>query len=168
MKYRLGSRTIQATLILCMTMTVAAFDMPQEEPEEIVTIEEDELPLADIVDPYDYPIEFEWDYEDTVEFIDPVRMRVTCYVPTGNPTASGVMPFEGMCAAKREWIGKVAILYDEDMKYVGVFEILDTGGHERITSGKSIDVFRDSIESAHAWIDEHGDYMYCQIVDAKG
>lgn len=101
-------------------------------------------------------------------FVEPVKMRVTCYLPTGNPTASGIMPFEGMCAAKRDWIGKVAVLYTEDMEYVGCFEILDTGGHERIKSGKSIDIFRDDMERANAWIQEYGDYMYVQVISADG
>lgn len=101
-------------------------------------------------------------------FIEPVKMRVTCYVPTGNPTKSGMMPKEGFCAARSDWIGKVAVVYDMDMNLVGYFEINDTGSHARIKSGKSIDIFRDNMERAREWVRTYGDYMYVQIIDAEG
>jgi len=101
-------------------------------------------------------------------YIEPVKMRVTCYTATGNPTASGMIPQEYICAAKRDWLGKVAVVYTMDMEYVGCFEIRDTGGHERIRNGTSIDIYRDSLERAYEWVREYGDYMMVQIVDAKG
>ena len=97
------------------------------------------------------------------------KMRVTCYAPTGNPTASGVMPFEGGCAGRRDWIGGVAIVYDLDMNYICTLQINDTGGHKRIKNGSSIDVYRDSLERCYEWVRQYGDYLYVQIVpDAKG
>lgn len=101
-------------------------------------------------------------------WIEPVKMRVTCYVPTGNKTADGTVPYEGICAAKREWIGKTAIVYDQDMRYVGVFEIRDTGGAKRIKNGTSIDIFRDTLERCYEYEREHGMYGYVQIVEADG
>ena len=101
-------------------------------------------------------------------YVEPVRMRVTCYLPTGNRTADGTVPYEGICAARRDWIGKVAVVYDADMRYVGVFEIRDTGGHERIRNGSSIDIYRDNMERAREWIATYGDYMYVQIMEAEG
>lgn len=102
------------------------------------------------------------------EYVDPVRMRITCYLPTGNKTADGTVPYEGICAAKRDWIGKVAVVYTEDMEYIGTFEIRDTGGHKRIKNGTSIDIFRDNMSRAKEWVKTYGDYGYVQIMDADG
>ena len=104
----------------------------------------------------------------TAPFVEPELMRVTCYVPTGNPTCTGVMPFEGGCAAKREWVGCVAVVYDRDMNLIGFYTINDTGGHKRIKNGTSIDIFRNNMDRARAWVKEYGDYMYVQIIDAEG
>lgn len=98
----------------------------------------------------------------------PVKMRVTCYLPTGNPTASGVMPFKGGCAAKRDWMGCAAVLYTLDGEYIGVWDINDTGGHDRIKSGKSVDLFMPTMEEAKEWIREYGDYLLVQIIPAEG
>lgn len=97
------------------------------------------------------------------------KMRVTCYAPTGNPTASGVMPFEGGCAGRRDWIGGVAVLYDLDMNYICTLQINDCGGHQRLRSGQSIDVYRDSLARCYEWIAEHGDFLMVQVIpDAEG
>lgn len=102
-------------------------------------------------------------------YVEPVKMRVTCYLPTGNPTASGVMPFVGGCAAKREWMGGVAVLYTMDGEFVAYMDINDTGGHERIKNGSCIDVFVPDMEAAREWIATYGDYMMVQILpEAKG
>ena len=102
-------------------------------------------------------------------FHEPVKMRVTCYAPTGNPTASGVMPFEGGCAAKRDWIGGVAVVYDLEMNFICTLQINDCGGHERLKSGQSIDVYRESLDRCYDWVAEYGDYLMVQIIpEAKG
>ena len=101
-------------------------------------------------------------------YTEPVKMRVTCYLPTGNKTADGTVPYEGICAARRDWIGKVAIVYDMDMRLIGFFEIRDTGGHKRIRDGSSIDIFRDNMDRANEWIAKYGDYCFVQIVEADG
>lgn len=98
----------------------------------------------------------------------PVKMRVTCYTATGNPTASGCMPYEGIVAGKREWLGYVAILYDLDMNYIGMYEFRDTGGAESLRNGTSIDVYRDTLEGCYDWIEEYGDYLYVEIIPAVG
>lgn len=98
---------------------------------------------------------------------EPQLIRTTCYIATGNKTASGVYPKEGMIAGRKEDIGKTAILYDKDMNYIGMFEITDTGG-KPIRSGKVIDVYRDNIERVYEWSEEYGDYTYVQIIDCEG
>lgn len=101
-------------------------------------------------------------------YIEPQLMRITYYLPTGNKTADGTEPYYGICAAKKDWIGKVAIIYDLNMRLIGFFEIRDTGGHTRIKEGKCIDLFMPTIEDAKAFIKEYGDYGYVQIIDADG
>ena len=102
-------------------------------------------------------------------FVEPVKMRVTCYLPTGNPTASGVMPYVGSCAAKREWLGGAVALYTLDGEFVTYLSIEDTGGHPRIKSGQSIDVFTPDMQTAREWVATYGDYMLVQVFpDAQG
>ena len=94
---------------------------------------------------------------------------LTCYLPTGNPTASGVMPRRGIMAGKREWLGKTALIYERDGDKVGdligIFEILDTGTGKdgAIKEGRAVDIFceteSDIVPTQKIWI---------QIVDAKG
>ena len=99
---------------------------------------------------------------DTV-YVEPVKMRVTCYLPTGNPTASGVMPYVGCCAAKKEWLGGAVALYTLDGKFVTYLSIDDTGGHKRIKNGTSIDVFVPDMKTAKEWVAKYGDYMLVQV-----
>lgn len=102
-------------------------------------------------------------------YVEPVKMRVTCYTaPKGAIQASGREVMEGTCAARRCDLGKVAVVYDENMKLVGHFEITDTGGHPRLKDGSSIDIFRDTLDRCYDWIGEYGDYMYVQIIEAEG
>lgn len=104
-----------------------------------------------------------------IPFVEPVLMRVTCYTPTGNPTASGVMPYVGSCAAKREWIGGAVALYTLEGEFITYLSIADTGGHERIRSGKSIDVFMPDMKSAKEWVRKYGDYLLVQVFpEAEG
>ena len=94
---------------------------------------------------------------------------LTCYLPTGNPTASGVMPRRGIMAGKREWLGKTALIYERDGDKVGdligIYEILDTGTGKdgAIKEGRAVDIFceteADIVPTQKIWI---------QIVDAKG
>ena len=138
---------------------------PKEPPKEIfepIPIDEQlpnkELPKREI--PY-----FIFEVGEPIEQAPEIRkMRVTCYTATGNPTASGVMPYEGGCAAKREWIGGVAILYDTNMNFVARMDINDCGGASRLKNGTSIDVYRDTLSRCYEWVAEYGDYMYVQIV----
>ena len=94
---------------------------------------------------------------------------LTCYLPTGRPTASGVMPRRGIMAGKREWLGKTALIYERDGDKVGdligIYEVLDTGvGYDNaIIEGRAVDVFceteADIIPTQKIWV---------QIVDADG
>ena len=100
---------------------------------------------------------------------DAYRVRCTCYLPTGNKTAGGVYPYEGIIATNREHLGQTAALYTEDMELIGYFESLDTGGHKELKNGTRIDVYRKNMKRAKKWIKKYGDYVYIEwIDDAEG
>lgn len=94
-------------------------------------------------------------YAKSVEFHpvlkDYKKMTLTCYLPTGNKTASGIEPYYGIAAAKSEWIGKTAIIYErtennEVGKFIGEFQIQDTGATDGIKNGYVIDIFCENRE----------------------
>lgn len=109
------------------------------------------------------------------------KIRCTCYCHNGI-TYSGQETREGIIAGKKEWLGKAVALYqcgegDELGEFIGYFEFLDTGlgldtdGDgigDTITNGKSIDVFRYTLQDAKDWIKQYGDYVYIKIIDAEG
>lgn len=109
------------------------------------------------------------------------KVRATCYCHAGI-TASGQHTREGIIAAKREWIGKAVALYscsegDELGEFIGYFEVLDTGlgidtdgdgKGDSITRGKSIDIYKYTLDDAKAFVKEYGDYVYMKLIDAEG
>ena len=111
----------------------------------------------------------------------PQPVRCTCYIDRGT-TASGIQTREGIIAGRKEWIGMMAVLYEvkEDGTlgdFIGYYEFCDTGAGidtdgdgngDTIRTGNSVDVWQPSMTNAKAWIKEHGDYVYMQIVDGKG
>lgn len=109
------------------------------------------------------------------DFTQPTRIRCTCYTSTeGSVTASGDKVREGIVAGKRAWMGKVAVLYDMDMNIIGIYEFKDTGAGidtdgdgvgDSIKNGKSIDVYRDTMEGCKEWIKLFGDFVYLQIIE---
>ena len=98
---------------------------------------------------------------------------LTCYLPTGNKTASGTVPkMFRTIAGRKEDIGKTCIVYsiNEDggighVIFIGKIE--DTGG-PFIRSGQRIDIFVDTMEDAENWIDIYGDYTMIQIIEGEG
>ena len=123
------------------------------------------------------PTQYEVGCEYTEGVSEPKRMRVTCYTSSeGAITASGTTVREGIVAASRDYMDYVVILYDEDMNFVGFFEVKDTGAGidtdgdgkgDSIEKGLSIDVYRDTLDRCYDWIEEYGDYMYVQFVEGK-
>ena len=94
-------------------------------------------------------------HETTEKSNEPIiecrKMTLTSYLPTGNATASGVMPYKGVAAAKREWLGKIAVVFertedDKSGELIGVYEILDTGQTNGLKNGYVIDIFCESRE----------------------
>ena len=119
--------------------------------------------------------------KDWTYYQNPQPVRCTCYIEHGI-TASGIQTRNGIIAGRKEWLGMAAVLYEvkEDGTlgdFIGYYEFCDTGAGidtdddgigDTIESGNSVDVWQPNMESARAWIKEHGDYVYMQIVPAVG
>ena len=95
-------------------------------------------------------------------------VRCTCYLPTGNKTADGTIPYKGICASNREHLGMVAVVYDLDCQIVGFYEAKDTGSHEDLQNGKRIDIYCDTAEEIEEWQRTVGDYVIVQWVKGEG
>lgn len=84
----------------------------------------------------------------------PVQMECTAYYE-GEVTASGQEVRPGVCAGKREWLGLTCIVYEDDGgrlgDYIGIYEILDTGGEERVRKGECIDIYMQGEEECMEW-----------------
>ena len=99
---------------------------------------------------------------------EPQTVRCTCYVATGNRTADGTIPYEGIIASNKEHLGQTAMLYTMDGAFIGFFEARDLGGHHMLKNGTAIDVFRDSMDRAYEWVGEYGDYVQIIWIPAEG
>ena len=83
--------------------------------------------------------------KDDVQWL-PMEATAYCY---GEITADGSRVREGICAAKPEWYGKTAAIYEDaggvPGEFIGYYECLDTGG-DAIKSGDVIDIYSPSYE----------------------
>lgn len=84
-------------------------------------------------------------------------------------------------AGKKEWLGYSAVLYDEDMNYIGIYEFRDTGyGQESgqgsstllknktvgtIENGTCIDIYFTNHQKCKVWGRRK---VYMQLVKAVG
>ena len=93
------------------------------------------------------------------------KVRCTCYIPTGNRTADGTVPYEGICASNRDHLGDVAMLYSTDGEFIGFFECRDIGGNRKLRNGTAVDIFRDDMDRAWEWVGEWGDYVYVYWIE---
>ena len=114
-------------------------------------------------------------------FLELTEMRCTCYIDSGT-MASGQQTRPYVMAAKKEWMGCVAALYDINPdgsvgEFIGYFEILDTGAGidtdgdgkgDSIPNGTSVDVWMPSMADAKAWVSTHGDYVYLKLFKGEG
>lgn len=96
-----------------------------------------------------------------------IDVEVTAYCLNGL-TAMETQTRPGICAAKREWLGKTAILYtvtDGIPELYGIYEIQDTGDDYRIKAGKVIDIWLPTYDECKQFGRQK---MKVQIIDAEG
>lgn len=109
-----------------------------------------------------------------------IRMFTTVY-HHGETTAAGRRVRRGICAVRREWIGKTALVWkrgDSDTmgEFLGIWECLDTGlgadsdgdGMGSIQEGRAIDMYFPTQEEVDEWMETTGGRVYVQLVDAEG
>lgn len=92
------------------------------------------------------------------------KVYLSCYLPTGNKTADGTVPYEGIVSSNREHLGMDCIMYDMDLNSVARWECRDIGGHKLLREGKAIDVYRDTMERAQDMRDRYGYYVYVEWI----
>ena len=83
-----------------------------------------------------------------VASVQPMEATAYCY---GTIRCDGGAVRTGTCAGKPEWYGKVAAIYLDDNgslgEFLGYFEILDTGGDDRITEGLVLDIYTPNYDA---------------------
>jgi hypothetical protein len=81
-----------------------------------------------------------------------VKMRITCYLPTGFNCADGTPPYFGAVASNHANMGRNFTMYRNDMTEVGNFTVHDVGGHHDLVNGSALDVFTQTIDDAWAFL----------------
>ena len=116
------------------------------------------------------PLQTNWKVYEAIEqerFIEEeelVKVKVSCYLATGNKTADGSVPHEGIISCNKEHLGQDCIVYNEEFLPIARFECRDIGGHKLLREGKAIDIYRDSLERAQELVKEYGPYIYIKWV----
>lgn len=106
--------------------------------------------------------------EDEVAGSLPLIRTTVYYAKEGTKTATGKTARYGMVAYDPAYFGKTCILYTEDMRYIGIFECEDTGGH-RVRTGQVLDVYTGTtLESCYDWVEQNGTHCYVQWVESEG
>lgn len=105
--------------------------------------------------------------EDEIEGALPLIRTTVYYAGEGAKTATGKTARYGMVAYDPAYFGKTCILYTEDMRYIGIFECEDTGGH-MVRTGQVLDVYCPTRQACYDWVAENGMYCYVQWIDSEG
>lgn len=96
------------------------------------------------------------------------KVRCTCYLPTGNKTYDGTVPYEGIIASNKEHLGDMCMIFDMDGNFIALMESRDIGGHRKLRNGTAIDVYRDNMDRAKEWVRTYGDYVQIIWLPADG
>lgn len=128
------------------------------------------------------PVQAEEDRQriEQAEEGDVFRILTTGYCH-GEITATGHKAREGICAVRKEWLGKTALVWAcmEDGtqgEFLGYWECLDTGfgadsdgdGIGSIQEGKVVDMYFPTEEKVQEWMELTGGRVYIQLVNAEG
>ena len=115
----------------------------------------------------------------TVYADEPFEILTTAYCQ-GETTCTGVPVREGICAVKKAWVGKTALIYaDNDGEIgelIGIYECLDTGfggdadgdGVGSIQEGKAVDVYFTTLDRCKEYMKLTGGKVFIQLIDAEG
>lgn len=100
---------------------------------------------------------------------DPFLIESTAY-SYGEVTKDGSRVRPGIAAAKEEWLGLTAILYEVEPDgtigaVCGIYEIKDTGSDYRIKNGTCIDIY---IPDKETCIEYGRQQVYIQLIQADG
>lgn len=101
-----------------------------------------------------------------VPSVQPMEVTAYCY---GTTRCDGGAVRTGICAGRPEWYGKVAAIYLDDNgsigEFLGYFEILDTGGDDRIMEGLVLDIY---IPNYDACIEFGRQKVLVVLIDGEG
>lgn len=97
----------------------------------------------------------------TVRAEDRIPVKITGYCLKG-VTADGTEVREGICAYRRDCIGKIARIYNANGEHLGDFEIHDTG-KGGVRKGTVVDVWRPTRAECFA-LTQQG---YIEIIDSQ-
>ena len=81
-----------------------------------------------------------------------VKMRITCYLPTGFNCADGTPPYFGAVASNHANMGRNFTMYRQDLTEIGSFTVHDVGGHHDLVNGSALDVFTNTLDDAWAFL----------------
>lgn len=100
---------------------------------------------------------------------EPFLIESTAYCH-GEITADGSKVRLGIAAAKKEWLGLTAVLYEVKQDgtigaVLGYYEIKDTGGDDQIKNGTCIDIYMPEEEDCIRYGRQQ---VYIQLVYAEG
>ena len=98
---------------------------------------------------------------DKVHAAEKIPVKITGYCLKGT-TASGTETQEGICAYRKEDIGKRARVYGEDGELLGEYLIADTGKRGgAVRKGKAVDIWKATRDECKA-LTQNG---YIEIIE---
>lgn len=93
-------------------------------------------------------------------------MHTTAYCLHGTTAARGTTR-RGIAACNTH-VGDVAVIYSTDGKYLGTYEITDTGGTEGLHKGTVIDVWKCNYTQCQSWMKLTNGKVYVQWIEGNG
>lgn len=103
--------------------------------------------------------------EDEINYIP---MECTAYC-CGTVRCDGGPARKGICAGASRYYGKTAIIYENEGgkpgKFLGYYEVLDTGGDYRIQNGTCLDVYLPTERECILWGRKQ---VLVVMIDGKG
>ena len=106
--------------------------------------------------------------QDFIEEHNLQKVRVTCYLPTGNNCADGTPPYLGTISTNKSHLGQHCILYRADnLEPIGEYISHDIGGHKDLQNGSAIDVFAEDMQCAWGWLERNGTTVYVEWIETE-